>query len=710
MSGKVFCFTCGMLLCATLVIGWGAEGEIVIDPNLIGWWSFEEGQGTVALDRSGYGNHATLVGDPQWVPGYDGLALDFDGQDDHLDTGKLPSQLGVDGNSPRAVALWAYTRSFNGGGLYEMGGNGIREGFSLRTQETEGRWQARYGGIDANFYSAESLNEWVHLAHVYHESRAETYVDAYHPEHRQLVLHTTDEIPFRIGICDGATFDGLLDDVRVYDRAMNREEVQRVMYGSPLLAAEPQPADGEATDIARASVLSWSAGAVAVGHDVYFGTDETQVADATPETTDVYRGHLPAGQTAYELPEAPPDWNAAYWWRVDEISGDGTVMTGKVWHFTTVNHLIVDDFESYTDDIEAGEAIFDTWLDGWILGNGSTVGYFETMCWGIPPNWVRSGKQAMPFTYDNMEQPWYSEAVRTWEPVEHWTRYGVDTLTLHFIGRPPAFLERDDGSVLMGGGNFIGGKWDSFRFPFKPLEEDGSIVARIDSVVETDPNAKAGVMMRWGFEQESRNVALFVTARNGIAFQYRREEKGGTEQRMLPGPVPPYWLRLSRGGATVVAECSADGVTWGPATSDPLASSVEMPTGEAFIGLAVATPGWDLTSAEFSNISVTGSDANDWQLAEVGSSYEGNHSEPLYVELVDNEGQRKALIHPDPLAVNAATWQRWDIPLSEFMDAGVDVTAIRQMFVGIGDRDNPTPAGTGRVHFDDFWLTRSTAP
>ncbi len=706
MSGKGFYLTFGLLLCATAGAALGAEAAFIIDPHLIGWWPFEEGQGTVALDASGHGNHATLIGDPQWVPGYDGLALDFDGQGDYLDTGKLPSQLGIAGSAPRTIALWACARSFNGGGLYEMGGQGTREGFSLRTQEDDGRWQARYGGIDDDFSAWKSLNEWVHLTHVYEASRALIYVDGYYPSRRQLVLLTSDDRPFRIGICDGVAFDGLIDDVRVYDRAMSRKEVQRIMYGSPLLAGEPQPADGAATDIAQASVLRWSAGAMAIGHDVYFGTDEAQVADATPQTPDVYRGRLPGGQTEYALTDAPPDWNAAYWWRVDEIGVDGTVTPGKVWSFTTANHLIIDDFESYTDDIDAGEAIFDTWLDGWYLGNGSTVGFLYC----DPLILVRSGKQAMPLTYDNTEEPWYSEAIRTWQPLQDWTRYAVDTLTLHFIGLPLAFLEHSNGNIVLGGDHYqIGGKRDFFRFPCKPLDGDGAIVARIDSVAETDPNAKAGVMLRWGLESDSTNAALFVTAGNGISFQYRREEKGSTERMMLAGPVPPYWLRLSREGATVVAECSDDGVAWRPATADPLASSVEMPPGEAFVGLAMATSGWITTDAEFSNIFVAGSDASDWQQVDIGSSYEGNHSEPMYVELVDEAGHRNAVIHPNPMAVNAATWQRWDISLSEFLDAGVDVTAIRQMVVGIGDRDNPAPAGNGMVHFDDFWLTRSTA-
>ncbi|HPC94424.1 MAG TPA: hypothetical protein PLU87_05745 [Sedimentisphaerales bacterium] len=707
MSGKTFYVMLGLLLSATAVGAQSAEGQIIIDPNLMGWWPFEEGQGSLALDASGHGNHATLVGDPQWASGYDGLALDFDGQGDYLDTGKVPSQLGVAGDAPRTVALWVYTRSFDGGGLYEMGGDGMRESFSLRTQDIDGGWQARYGGIDANFY-AESLNEWVHLAHVFDGSRAEIYVDPYWRTWDKITLSTTDAGTFRIGLGDDAFFDGMIDDVRLYNRAMTSDEIERIMYGSPLLAAEPQPSDGAATDIARASVLSWSPGAIAVGHDVYFGADEAQVADATPATPGIYRGRLPAEQTDYALPEAPPDWNAAYWWRVDEINPDGTVTVGKMWSFTTVNHLIIDDFESYTDDIDAGETIFDTWCDGWYNGTGSTVGYFVVPFapFEIP---VHSGRQSMPFSYDNVDEPWYSEAVRTWEEPQDWTRYGVDVLTLHFIGNPIAFFERSDGGIVMSGAREIGGTRDHFRFAYKPLRGDGSIVARIDSIDQADPNAMAGVMIRWDLEQKSQNVALFVTAGNGISFQYRREEGGPTERTLQAGPVPPYWVKLAREGETITAQCSPDGTSWNPVTDDPAGSSVEISSAKAFAGLAVATPAWDAATAEFSNIAVAGSDADDWEVVGIGYNG-GNDPDPMYVALADAAGNFKAVTHPDPLAVGIATWQRWDVPLSEFASAGVDVTAIRQMIVGFGDRDNPVPSGTGMVHFDDFWLTRSTAP
>ena len=43
--------------------------------ELVGWWRFDEGSGTIANDSSGNGNDGTFYGDPQWVIGYFGGAL-----------------------------------------------------------------------------------------------------------------------------------------------------------------------------------------------------------------------------------------------------------------------------------------------------------------------------------------------------------------------------------------------------------------------------------------------------------------------------------------------------------------------------------------------------------------------------------------------------------------------------------------------------------
>jgi len=59
----------------------------ITDPNLLGWWKLDEGSGVMALDGSGYGNHGTLIRDPQWVTGHDGDALEFDGAGTYVDCG-----------------------------------------------------------------------------------------------------------------------------------------------------------------------------------------------------------------------------------------------------------------------------------------------------------------------------------------------------------------------------------------------------------------------------------------------------------------------------------------------------------------------------------------------------------------------------------------------------------------------------------------------
>jgi hypothetical protein len=553
-----------------------------------------------------------------------------------------------------------------------------------------------------------TADEWVHLTHVYGGSRAELYVNSEYPQGRTLVLDTRDETPLRIGTSGGASFDGLIDDVRVYDRAVTWDEVRRIMYGSPLLSWGPQPEDGVLTDIARASVLRWEAGAIAVEHDVYFGRDEAAVREATASTGGIYRGRQALDMTHYVIPEQPLEWEGTYYWRVDEINVDGTVTKGKVWGFETADYLIVDDFEDYNDE---DNRIYDTWIDGWDNGTGSTVGYFEASFARVLI--VHSGWQSMPFSYQNEGLPWYSEAFRTWETPVDWTRYGVETLTLYFLGIPVAYFERPDGSVVMGASGMVKDDTESgFSYANQILKGDGSITVRVDHVVETGAGAQAGVMIRSGLDGTAAQAAVTVTAGNGLVFWYRRGDEGATERVTRAGLEAPYWVKLVREGATLTASCSADGVQWMGVADDPRACSVEIAMDqEVYVGLVVASDLYaTVTSATFSHIDVTGDLKGSWWVDEIGSkySYMGNAPDRMYVGLVDEAGNVGVVNHADdPLAVGAAVWERWDIALSEFAAAGVDLTRITQMLIGVGDRDDPTAGGEGLMHFDDIRLTRS---
>ena len=55
--------------------------------DLVAHWKLDEGSGNTVYDSSTSGNDGTFKGDPQWVAGYYGGALEFDGTDDNIDCG-----------------------------------------------------------------------------------------------------------------------------------------------------------------------------------------------------------------------------------------------------------------------------------------------------------------------------------------------------------------------------------------------------------------------------------------------------------------------------------------------------------------------------------------------------------------------------------------------------------------------------------------------
>jgi hypothetical protein len=56
--------------------------------------------------------------------------------------------------------------------------------------------------------------------------------------------------------------------------------------------------------------------------------------------------------------------------------------------------------------------------------------------------------------------------------------------------------------------------------------------------------------------------------------------------------------------------------------------------------------------------------------------------------------------------VLATEWRKWHIALADVRAAGVDVAAVQKMVIGVGERNNPKPGGTGRIYIDDIRLTK----
>ena len=110
------------------------------------------------------------------------------------------------------------------------------------------------------------------------------------------------------------------------------------------------------------------------------------------------------------------------------------------------------------------------------------------------------------------------------------------------------------------------------------------------------------------------------------------------------------------------------------------------------------------TTAQFSGVTTTGGATGAWQMAEIGIDHPGNSQDELYVVLEDSTGKSATVTHPDPAAVNSATWLEWKIPLSNF--TGVNVSKVKRMYIGIGDRKSPSPDGSGLIYIDDIRVVK----
>ncbi len=405
----------------------------VTDPDLLGWWTLDEGAGATAVDWSGHSHHGRILGAAEWTDGVQGGALYLAGGasveipalEVETNTVTMTAWVKRDGNQTD----WAPILFSREGST--VCGFGFGAGNELRYHWTDQYWDFATG----IFPPAE---EWFFAALVVEPTQGTLYYNGTGTSATNAEAHDPD--PFdgalRIGqdSVGGRDLKGTVDDVRFYNKALSAAELMEVMRGDPLLAWDPSPAPDAVMDIRDVSSLRWSAGDTAASHDVYLGTSRQTVA-AADKTSAEFRGNQTA--TSFTPGDLVEIGGGDCYWRIDEVESDGaTVHTGYVWKFTVLPHLIVDDFESYTDNYEAEEAIWQAWIDGLEdpQNGGSTVGYAEAPF--AETRVVHGGSQAMPLQYDNNTGPEYSEASRTFAPAQDWTEAGVTTLVVHVRGTP----------------------------------------------------------------------------------------------------------------------------------------------------------------------------------------------------------------------------------------------------------------------------------
>jgi hypothetical protein len=339
-----------MSLIITVTLGLtqlGMSGDI---PDLAAWWDLDDGAGTVVLDSSGNGHNGEAFGNPAWVEGIHGGAMEFDGVDDRIEMPTTSPAQGFPATDGEVTwALWFKTGSGTGSRtLIAQGPAGAAhvQGNRSITVEASGVIMMRAHSVgDLTSITSNATvndNEWHHVAVTLAFETSGTsdtlkfYVDGdlskgLEVDTINVNQHAGPAADFVVTLgARGGFYDGLIDDVAIFGRALTAEEVVAVMSGrSKELASAVGPGDGT-TDVLRDVTLAWNPGEFAVSHDVYLGTALDAVSDGAADTL------VSQGQSDTTYDAGVLAFGQTYYWRVDEVNGvpDRTVFKGDVWSFT----------------------------------------------------------------------------------------------------------------------------------------------------------------------------------------------------------------------------------------------------------------------------------------------------------------------------------------------------------------------------------------
>lgn len=182
---------------------------------------------------------------------------------------------------------------------------------------------------------------------------------------------------------------------------------------------------------------------------------------------------------------------------------------------------------------------------------------------------------------------------------------GLFTTAADIGGPSPTGSSAFDGTTytIKGGGSDIWNGNNQFQFDYKSSNGDGSIVARVASITNTNSWAKAGVMFRASNAANAVYADVVVTPGNGIAFQWRTSAGGSGHNVQVTGKTAPQWVKLVRSGSNFSAYYSSDGTTWTQIGST--VSITAMPTAD-LVGLAVTSHAQGtLCTATFTNVSIS---------------------------------------------------------------------------------------------------------
>ena len=233
-----------------------------LDTGLVGHWEFEDN----ANDSSVEGNDGTANGGVTYVTGKVGKAASFDGVNDYI---RVPNDASFNfGGGSFSVAVWIKpTASLDNARVVENRGTGTfgsNDGWQLKIRASGSRWHVRGATIDdgSDYLSCQgcttsrAYGEWYHLTMIYENDESlRLYINGeLEGDLPSGTLGSFDNtLPLVIGAAlahDGTEdtnsqfYEGLIDELRLYDRVLLDEEIRTLALAHPQLGDWESKSEG----------------------------------------------------------------------------------------------------------------------------------------------------------------------------------------------------------------------------------------------------------------------------------------------------------------------------------------------------------------------------------------------------------------------------------------------------------------------------------
>ncbi|HEX6273899.1 MAG TPA: LamG-like jellyroll fold domain-containing protein, partial [Polyangiaceae bacterium] len=331
--------------------------RLVVTNGLVAAYDFEEGTGSTAADVSGTGNTGTLSGATWSTAGRRGKALSFDGTDDRV---VIPDSSSLDLTSGMTVMAWAKPASTASDwqtlvikeldseelayALYAADGSGAVNAHVRADNFSE--------GVFGDHHPLRT-DRWTHVAATYDGSAFSLYVNGRLNNSVDVsgaIATSSDPLSVGGNSIWGEWFNGLIDEVRVYDRGLSSSEVALEMDG---ISPGPAPAlvaayafdegagasTGDASGRSNTGTISgatWSTSGKHGGALSFDGVDD-RVVVADSASLDVTYGMT---LMAWVKPSAINDWSTVLMKELDTsdlayalyAGGNGLLPSGYVNH------------------------------------------------------------------------------------------------------------------------------------------------------------------------------------------------------------------------------------------------------------------------------------------------------------------------------------------------------------------------------------------